>query len=114
MKSRSIYNIMLCNNVIYKLIQQQINYTVNIAYKIFKLKKELDEIEQLMLERWECIFGKEYDINQFTDEEIKTYNMTLNVEIDVDCYDLTIEDIVNNDKVSLSIEDIEIIDNFLK
>lgn len=114
MKEKSIYEIILCNNIIYKLFKQQIHYTVNIAYKILKLKKTLDEIETLMRDRWSILFGKDYDTEKFSKDEIIVYNTTLSATVNIDTYGLTINDITNNDKVTLSLNDVEFMDEFLK
>ena len=44
MITRRIYDVMTCNNVLTKLVEQQINFSINIAYKLHKLKNELYEI----------------------------------------------------------------------
>ena len=114
MKQRSVYDIIKSNNVIYKLIEQQINYTVNVAYKLYKLKKELDEIELLMNERWVTLFGEDYNTDNFTQEEVILYNATLMAVMDIDTFQLSIEEVVGNDEIKLSLNEVEIIDNFLK
>lgn len=113
MKQKSIYEIIKCNNVIYKLIEQQINYTVNIAYKLYRLKKELDEIELLMNERWVLLFGENYNTEDFTEEEIVLYNTTLSAIMDIDTFHLSIEEITENENVRLTISDIEFLADFL-
>ena len=113
MAQRSIYDIMLMNTILYKLYSQQINYNINIAYKIFKLKTELDEIEHLMIERWKILFGENYKIESFNEDEILLYNTTLQVQVDIDLYDLTINDITNSNQVKLPINDISTIVSFL-
>lgn len=114
MKQKNIYEIIKCNNIIYKLIEQQINYPVNIAYKLCKLKKELDEIELLMDERWILLFGKDYNIEDFTEDEIILYNTTLSAIMDIDTFQLSIEEITNNSNVKLTISEIEYMTDFLK
>ena len=113
MVKRSIYQIMLANTVIHNLFNQQINYPINIAYNILKLKKELDEIEELMLERWNILFGKNYNVEKFTEDEIILYNTTLETLVDIDIYGLTVNDLTNNSTVHLSLSDLENIILFL-
>lgn len=105
---------MLCNNVIYKLLEQQISYPINVAYKIYKLKKELDEIEQLMYDRWNILFGSDYDITTFTEEEITLYNTTLQAQLDVDLFELSINQVTHNNTVELTISEMETLYNFLE
>ena len=78
-----------------------------------KLKKELDEIEELMLERWNILFGKDYNVEKFTEDEIILYNTTLETLVDIDIYGLTVNDLTNNSTVHLSLSDLENIILFL-
>src|SRR5574344_201812 len=94
MITRRIYDVMTCNNVLTKLAEQQINFSINIAYKLHKLKNELDEIEQLIFQRWELLFGENFNVDTFTQEEITAYNLTLEAEVNIDIYDLKIDDII--------------------
>lgn len=114
MKKRTIYQIMLTNTIIHKLYEDQINFEINVAYKLYKLKKEFDEIEELMFDRWRILFGDSYDIKEFNEDEILLYNSTLQVEIETDLYELTIDEIIKNNKTNLSISDIEHLVEFLE
>ena len=114
MITRRIYDVMTCNNVLTKLVEQQINFSINIAYKLHKLKNELDEIEQLIFQRWELLFGENFDADTFTQEEITAYNLTLEAEVNIDIYDLKIDDIISNKQVKLTIDEVGIIDKFLE
>lgn len=113
MVKRSVYEIMLMNTVLYKLYEQQINYAVNIGYKIYKLKNELDEIEHFMIERWKMLFGENYNVEAFTEEEVVLYNTSLQVQIDINIYNLTVEEITNNNQVNLTLNNIETVVSFL-
>lgn len=114
MITRRIYDVMTCNNVLTKLVEQQINFSINIAYKLHKLKNELDEIEQLIFQRWELLFGENFNVDTFTQEEITAYNLTLEAEVNIDIYDLKIDDIISNKQVKLTIDEVGIIDKFLE
>ena len=114
MITRRIYDVMTCNNVLTKLVEQQINFSINIAYKLHKLKNELDEIEQLIFQRWELLFGENFNADAFTQEEITAYNLTLEAEVNIDIYDLKIDDIISNKQVKLTIDEVGIIDKFLE
>ncbi len=114
MVKRKIYDIMLFNNILAKLYEQQVNYPINISYKLYKLKNELDEIDNFMFLRWESLFGENFDTENFTEDEILLYNSTLNVEIEVDLFKLSLNDIIDNDKVEITMQEIQVIDNFLR
>lgn len=114
MVKKRIYDIIIFNKILTKLYEQEINYPINISYMLYKLKNELDEIENFIFLRWENLFGENFNIENFTDNEMLLYNTTLDIEIDVDLFNLSLNDITNNDKVKITIQEIQIIDNFLK
>lgn len=111
---KNIYDVIKCNTVLHKLYEQQILFTINVAHKIYKLKEELSEIENLMFERWNILFGEDYDITKFDEDQIKIYNATLQTEVEIDLYNITSEDILNNEDAKLSLQDIETINLFFK
>ena len=114
MVKKTVYDIMLCNNIIYKLIEQQIEYKIQTAYKLYQIKKDLDEIELLMVQRWEQMFGSDYNVQDFTEDQLKVYNITLMAEVEIDTRGLILNDLISNDKVSLTLSEIEHLDKFLK
>lgn len=98
----------------HKLYEQQILLPLNVAHKIYKLKEELSEIENLMFERWVLLFGDDYNIADFNNEQIQLYNATLQAEVEVDIPNISLEDIVSNKEAKLTLQDIEIINLFFK
>lgn len=111
---KTIFDILNFNTVLHKITEQQICFPINIAYKLFKLKKEIDEIEELIFERWEILFGKDYNVEMFNEEQIQVYNLTLQSEVEIDIYDLKKENILSNENAFLSIKDVETINLFFK
>lgn len=111
---KTIFEILKFNTILHKLIKQQISFPINISYKLFKLKEELNEIESLIFERWDILFGENYDINELNDEQITLYNVTLQSEIEIDFFGLKKEDIISNTEAKLTIQDIEIVNIFFK
>lgn len=109
---KKIYEIMLCNTVLHKLLQQNLKFKINTAYKLYKLKNQFDEIEQLVNERWKLLFGEYYNIENLSDEQIVIYNLTVESEIEIDTFDLDIETILTDCEVQISLKDIETIDKF--
>lgn len=113
MTNKTIFEIFKCNTIIYKLIEQQITYPINVAYKILRLKKQFDEIETLMRERWILLFGNDYDETNFNEEQISVYNTTLQTTIDIDLFQLKIEEVINNEIIKLTIDEVDFLNDFL-
>lgn len=111
---KNVYEIIKCNTVLHKLFEQQVLLPLNNAYKIYKLKEELTEIENLMFERWNILFGENYNIAEFDEEQIYLYNTTLQTEVEISIPNISLEEIVNNDKAKLSLQDIETLSLFFK
>lgn len=110
---KSVYQAMLCNNVLFKLYRQKLEFPIGLSYKIYKLRKQLDELEMMMDERWEALFGKDFCTGNFTDEQIALYNSTLQALVEIDTFGLSVDEIASNENAKLSIQDIEILGNFL-
>lgn len=113
MNTKTIYEIFKCNTIIYKLIEQQITYPINTAYKLLRLRQQFDEIESLMRDRWIILFGENYNENDFSETQIAVYNATLQATVEIDTFHLKIEDVINNGIIKLTIEEVEILSNFL-
>lgn len=108
-----IYQIIKMNRSLETLISQQTLYNINIAYKIHKIKKELDEIEQYTFDRLTLICPN-FDLKNHNEEELLIYNTILNSQIEVDLPTITEEELLSSDEIKLSIEDIENILNIFE
>lgn len=100
-----IYQIIKANRSLECLINQQIVYNINVAYKIYKLKKELDEIEFYAFDRLNMLFPN-IDINNLTDEQNIIYTSILESDIELNINYLTKEEILSEDNIMISVDDI--------
>lgn len=100
-----IYQVIKSNRSIELLIQQECLYNINIAYKIYKIKKELDEIESYTFNRLNLLCPN-IDITNMTEIETDLYNTILNTMIEVNIPYLTEDELLSSDEVKLSIDDI--------
>lgn len=114
MKKLTVGEVMMLNNIIYKLIEQQIHYPINISYKLYKLKQIFDDIESVMMTRWTLLLGEDYDMNNLSDEQYAIYMATISADIEVDLMGLTVDDLADNDKVVITITDMERLSQILK
>ena len=113
LKRLTVGDIMLFNNIIYKLNEQQIKYPINIAYKIVKLKQQFDEIETMMVSRWSVLMGEDFDLNNLTEEQKLIYTSTLSAEVEINTHGLTVDNITDNNKVELTLSETERLIRFL-
>lgn len=101
-----IYKIIKANRSLEELISQQTLYNINIAYKIYKIKKELDEIENYTFSRLNIICPN-INIENMNENEIILYNTILNSTISIDIPILTKDELLSNNEIKLTVEDIE-------
>jgi hypothetical protein len=101
-----IYQIIKANRSLETLISQQNLYNINIAYKLYKTKKELDEIENYAFERLSLICPN-IDLNNPNEDELLVHNTIINSQIELNIPTLTEEELLSNNEIKLSIEDIE-------
>lgn len=110
--TKSIYEIMTCNNVLNKLKENSVKYSIGTAYKINKLIRQFNEIEDMMHERWDDMFGEGYVLEQLNENQILTFNGTLMTAIDVDLFGLKFDDFITEERMSLSLSETETLEKF--
>lgn len=110
--TKSIYEIMTCNNVLNKLKENSVKYSIGTAYKINKLIRQFNEIEDMMHERWDDMFGEGYVLEQLNENQILTFNGTLMTAIDVDLFGLKFDDFITEEGMSLSLSETETLEKF--
>lgn len=105
--TNKVYEIINANIAMEKLINQQDKYNIATAYKIYKLKKNLDEIENFIMDRLVMILGENYDLNNLNENEKIIYQSLMMSDIDFDNCDLTMKEITNSDSITVTVNDIE-------
>lgn len=99
--------------IIEKLIRQELEYPISTAYKLHKLHEEIEEIETLLFNRFELLFGKQIDFTKLDDKQKTIYQTVMNSDIDILINNISINDIIN-DNAKLTTNEIAELDNFLK
>lgn len=95
-----------------KIIAQQINLPANIAFALYKLYKQLTEMEEFVFQRLNMICGENVDFNNMTENQKILYSSVFDSEITIDLEDnINIEKVVKNSKINLTIQDIDNLNN---
>lgn len=102
------------NSVIYKIIKQQVNISASNAFSLYKLHKNLNEIENFVFERISLIYGDNFDFYNMSDEQKVVYDAVMNSDITLDVPNINVDELTNNDKLQMKIEDFEILDFIFK
>ena len=100
------------NKTIDKIIKQQVDIPANIAFALYKLHKQLTEMEEFVFQRLSMVCGDNIDFNNMTENQKILYFSVFDSEINIELEnDIDIDKITKNNKISLSIQDIEILNN---
>lgn len=94
MKILTVDQALKANDVVDILFTEHIKYQINVAYKLYQLKKELNEISEYTIGRIIEVLPKlkESDF-KLTENEQLLYQAILNSPIEVNVYGLTREDV---------------------
>lgn len=106
-RTSQVYRFIEANHSLDKLITQNLEYPVKIAYNLIKAKKELDNAIDYVMERFSIVCGDSVDFENISDEQSMILNGILSQEIDVELPEIDIEDIVSANNVTITPSDIE-------
>ena len=100
------------NKTIDKIIKQQVDIPANIAFALYKLHRQLTEMEEFVLQRLSMVCGDDIDFNNMTENQKILYSSVFDSEINIELEDgIDIDKIIKNNKINLSIQDVEILNN---
>lgn len=109
------YNLFVISEVVDKLVAQQLEYSVGVAYKIYLLSNKLNDTQKYVLSRLHAVFGDDFRIDNLTPQQEEIYGAVMDSDIElVDLPDLTIEEVISSADVKLSVSDMAILQIVLK
>lgn len=93
-KTLSVGEVLTLNDTINMLFEEHIKYPVNIGYKLYRLKNELNEISEYSINRIvEVLPNIVENSKELSDVDKAIYQTIINSPVDIDTYGLTREDI---------------------
>ena len=95
-----------CNQVILNLFQKQSKFPVSIGFKLLKISKMFDEVEEYVFAIMETTF-KNFCIENMTDDQKLFFNKLMGEEIELEYNKIPISAFQNNDELKLSLDDLE-------
>ena len=105
MTKLKIYEIFNCNKTLNKMIEQQNTFPISIGFKLFKIMKMFDEVEEYVFKIMEMTF-EDFKFEQMNLEENIFYNTVLSSEIELEYERINASYFENNEDLMLTIEDI--------
>lgn len=100
-------DVIRANIALGRLIGQQKEYNINLSYRLYKLKKQLDEVEEYIMDRLHVAIGED-DLDNITNSEMETLNeVLLESYIEEDFVNVSLDEVMSTDKVTLTVEDID-------
>lgn len=107
---RDVFN---CNRIIFKLTEQQSQFPIDVGFRLFKISKIFDEVEEFVFNLMNITFN-DFQFEEMTDEQKMFFEkvMTQQIELEYDKIPLSVFE--NNDKLKLTIEEIGYLSIILK
>ena len=105
MERLKIYEIFNCNKTLNKMFEQQNTFPISIGFKLFKIMKMFDEVEEYVFNIMEMTF-ENFKFEHMNDEEKRFYNAVLSSEIELEYDKINTSYFENNEDLMLTIEDI--------
>jgi hypothetical protein len=106
MEKLQIHQILKCNKVLCKILEQKNTFPISVGLKINKIVKEFEEVEDYIFNLMEITF-KDFEWSKMTEEQILFYNGLLSQEIELDFKKIPSALFENNNELMISIEDID-------
>lgn len=97
------------NRVILKIIKQQADITAKTAFELYKLHKNLDEMEEFVFSRIALIYGDNISAKSIINMDNPVCNAIMESETLIEIPKIDINEILKSDKIKLEIDDIEIL-----
>ena len=89
MKTLNTNQVLELNDAVNILFEEEIKFPINTAYKLFKLKNNLNEISDYIINRIVELIPKLKEENpELTEEETIIYQTILNSPIEIETYNL--------------------------
>ena len=105
MEKLKIYEVLNCNRTLFKMIEQQKTFPISLGFKLFKIIKIFDEVEEYVFNAMEIAF-KDFKFENMNKEEKKFYDIILRSEIELEYERIKASYFENNNDLMLTIEDI--------
>lgn len=110
MKTMTVEQALTLNDAVEALFNEHIKYQINVAYRLYQLKKELNDMSEYVIEHIIEVIPKlkEEGAELSVDEKL-VYQTILNSPIEVDTFNLTRDEIyLTNEGVSLDKPSVEL------
>ncbi len=106
MEKLVLSQVLECNKILYKIMEQKINLPISVGLKFYRIMKTFDEIEEYVFETMDMAF-ENFDWNNMTNEQMLFYKNLISEQIELDYVKIPQKDLENNNVLMLNIEDIE-------
>lgn len=106
MKILKVYKVINCNKTLYKMFQQQKTFPISVGFKLFKIMKLFDEVEEYVFNTMENTF-ENFKFENMDDNEKMFYNSLLSSDIELNYEKVNPSYFEDNDDLKLTIEDID-------
>lgn len=106
MEKLKIYEVLNCNRTLFKMFEQQNTFPFSLGFKLYKIMKIFDEVEEYVINIMEMTF-ENVVLTEMNEEQKMFYNNIISSEIELEYDKIDISFFENNDKLMLTLEDID-------
>lgn len=105
MEKLCVFQVLECNKVLYKVLEQRTTFPISVGLKIYKIMKEFDNVEEYVFDTMDITFPN-FVWDNMTNEQLEFYKTLISQEIEVDFEKIQQNVFENNDKLLLTVEDV--------
>lgn len=106
MEKLQIFQVLECNKVLYKILEQRMAISVSVGLKINRIMKLFDEVEEYVFTTMDMAF-QEINWENLTKEQNDFYEKLISEQIELEYNKIPTSFFEENDNLKLTIEDIE-------
>ena len=103
-KSMTVNQVLKLSDAVNALFEEHVKYQVNVGYRLYQLKNELDDMSRYILDHLFALIPSLKEENvELSENENAVYQTILESSVDVETYDLTRAEIyLTNEQVDVS------------
>jgi len=106
MEKIQISDVFNCNRTLSKLFKSQNEFPISVGFKLFKITKLFDEVEEYVFSIMSMTFD-DFSFDKMTHEQIEFFNLILNERIELEYDKISIKSFENSCNLKLSMDEIQ-------
>lgn len=106
-KTFEIYKLIEASRSLDKLIQQDLNYNIQVSYNLIKTKREIETAIDYVMERFAMLCGQDVDFDNLDEGQKNMLNALLSQSVDIEIPNIAIDQLINTENVNATPSDVD-------